>query len=85
MSWKIIFTKRSEKDFKSLTPKIQRIIQKAINDKLLANPDLNLLPLKGKLSGIYKFRVGKYRILCEKRSDILVIIIVKIGHRKAVY
>ncbi len=83
MTWKIIFTERGEKDFKSLSEEVKRIIAKAINSKLL--PNSALIPLTGKLKGIYKFRVGNYRILCEKRSEILVFIVVKIGHRKGVY
>lgn len=85
MSWKIIFTKRAEKDLKSLSPEIKKIIAKAINTKLLPDPDSALVPLKGKLKGIYKFRVGTYRILCEKRSKTLVIVVVKIGHRREIY
>ena len=85
MSWKIIFTKRAEKDLKSLSKEVIRIIDKAINTKLLPDPNLALIPLAGKLKGVYKFRVGNYRILCEKRSKTLVIIVVKVGHRKEVY
>lgn len=85
MSWKIIFTKRAEKDLKSLSLEVKKLIAKAINTKLLPNPDLALIPLKGKLKGIYKFRVGTYRILCEKRSETVVIVVVKIGHRKKIY
>jgi mRNA interferase RelE/StbE len=85
MSWKVIFTKRGEKDLKSLPIEVKRAISKAINTKLLPNPDSALIPLKGKLKGIYKFRVGAYRILCEKRSQTLVIIVVKIGYRKDIY
>ena len=85
MSWKIIFTKRAEKDLKSLSPEVKKLIAKAINKKLLPNPDSALIPLKEKLKGIYKFRVGTYRILCEKRSTTLVIVVVKIGHRKEIY
>jgi mRNA interferase RelE/StbE len=85
MTWKIIFTKRAEKDFKSLSQEVKKIITKAINSRLLPNPDLALIPLTGKLKGIYKFRVGSYRILCEKRSKDLVIIVVKVSDRKEVY
>ena len=76
MSWKIIFTKRGEKDLKSLPHEIRKIIAKAINSKLLTNPDSALIPLTGKLRGIHKFRVGNYRILCEKRSETLVVIVI---------
>ncbi len=85
MTWKIIFTKRAEKDFKSLSQEVKKIITKAINAKLLPDPNLALIPLTGKLKGIYKFRVGNYRILCEKRSEALVIVVVKVGDRKEVY
>lgn len=85
MTWQIIFTKRAEKDFKSLSQEVKKIITKAINSKLLPNPELVLIPLTGKLKGIYKFRVGSYRILCEKRSEALVIIVVKVGDRKEIY
>jgi len=85
MTWQIIFTKRAEKDFKSLSQEVKKIITKAINSKLLPDPNLALIPLTGKLKGIYKFRVGSYRILCEKRSEALVIIVVKVGDRKEVY
>jgi len=85
MTWKIIFTKRAEKDLKSLSAEVKKTIAKAINSKLLSDPNSSLIPLSGKLKGIYKFRVGNYRILCEKRSKTLVIIVIKIGHRKEVY
>lgn len=85
MSWKVIFTKKGEKDFKSLSPEVRKIMALAINSKLLTNPDSALIPLKGRLSGIYKFRVGSYRVLCEKRSKDFIIILIKIGHRKEIY
>ncbi len=85
MTWKLIFTKRAEKDLKALSFDVQKIIASAINAKLLENPELALIELKGKLKGIYKFRVGNYRILCEKRTKELVIIALKIGHRRDIY
>lgn len=85
MSWKIIFTKRAEKDFKSLSQEVRTIMAKAINSKLLLDPNSVLIPLSGKLKGIFKFRVGIYRILCEKKSKIITIVVIKIGHRKEVY
>ena len=85
MTWKIIFTKRGEKDLKELSPEIRKVIAKAINSKLLSDPEKSLIPLTGKLKGIYKFRVGQYRILCEKRSETFIIVVVKIGHRREVY
>lgn len=41
-----------------------------------------------KLSGyenLYRFRVGDYRIIYEIHDDKLIIIIIKIGHRREIY
>lgn len=47
--------------------------------------DITLLPLKGKLSGLYKLRVGEWRIVYEINHNDKVITVHKIGHRKEIY
>ena len=34
---------------------------------------------------LYRYRVGDYRIIYEIRDKILVVLIVRIGHRREVY
>ena len=87
MNWelKLKFTKKAEKEFKLLDKYIQSKIKKAILHKLLTNPNLYLKPLLGDKSGLYKFRVGDYRLLCVKEDKKLVIMVVKIKHGKCVY
>ena len=41
-----------------------------------------------KLTGyhdVYRLRVGRYRILYSVEEDVLVVIILKVGHRRDVY
>ncbi|MBP7709941.1 MAG: type II toxin-antitoxin system RelE/ParE family toxin [Rickettsiales bacterium] len=83
--WQIEFTKRADKDFSKLTPEIRKRIDKAIEEKLLIKPDQYLIPLTGELSEFYKFRVGDYRLLCNKDGKRLVITLIKIAHRREVY
>ncbi len=48
--------------------------------------DLNKLEvLTGDLAGLYKFRVGDYRIIYEIVRDEQVLVIHAIGHRREVY
>ncbi|MGI9500042.1 MAG: type II toxin-antitoxin system RelE family toxin, partial [Geminicoccaceae bacterium] len=42
-------------------------------------------PLFGNLAGKWRYRVGDYRIICEIEDEHLVVVIVKIGHRREVY
>ncbi|HWA90805.1 MAG TPA: type II toxin-antitoxin system RelE/ParE family toxin [Rhizomicrobium sp.] len=41
--------------------------------------------LAGPLSGLWKYRVGDYRLICEIADRRLVVVVAKIGHRREVY
>jgi mRNA interferase RelE/StbE len=83
--WQVQFTKRADKNFEKLTPEIRKRIDKAIEAKLLTNPDKYLVGLAGELSDLYKFRVGDYRLLRSKDDQRLIIHVIKVAHRKEVY
>ena len=85
MSFQLVFSKKSQKEFKKLDPNIQRRIHVAIKEKLLVNPDQYLISLAGDLKFLYKFRVGDYRLICRKEAKKLVILVVAVKHRKEVY
>jgi len=68
--------------------KLPQPIQKRIVDKL--SEIENSLPpsAETKLKGnnpFHRIRVGDYRIIYEIQNDILVILVIKIGHRKDIY
>jgi len=60
----------------------QRLIE-AI-DRLAENPAAGSV-LKGELSGLRRVRVGSYRIVYEVQDDQLVVLVVRIGHRRDIY
>lgn len=41
--------------------------------------------LTGSLGGLWRFRVGDYRIICDIQDGSVVILVLKIGHRSKVY
>ena len=43
------------------------------------------LPLHGKYSGLFKLRVGDWRIVYEVKHNEKIITVHKIGHRKEIY
>lgn len=83
--WQIEFTTKAAKEVKLLDKPIRTRIKKAIEEKLLKNPSQHLIPLTGDMLGLYKFRVGDHRILCEKKENKFIILVVKVKHRKNVY
>ena len=41
--------------------------------------------LAGQYKGSWRYRIGNYRILTEIHDDVLVILLIDIGHRSTVY
>ena len=85
MTWTFEFSKKAEKQFKKLDDAIQSRIKKAVLERLVVNPKLTLIPLTGDKTGLYKFRVEDYRLLCSRNDEKLHVLVVKVRHRKEVY
>ncbi len=41
--------------------------------------------LKGELSNLWRYRVGDYRLICEINENELIVLVVRVGHRKGIY
>ena len=63
-------------------PDRQRLID-AI-DRLAREPSAGGA-LKGEFGGLRRLRVGRYRIIYEAIAEQLVVLVVRVGHRKEVY
>jgi len=70
------------RDLKNLDKSVVMRILESIEKNLSENPYIGK-PLTGKYKGLYKYRVGKYRVIYTIRGD--EVWILKIGHRKHVY
>jgi mRNA interferase RelE/StbE len=53
-------------------------------DALGENPHVGSA-LKGEWNGLRRVRVGKYRIAFEVLNDVLIVLVVRVGHRSGIY
>ncbi len=85
--YRVIFVKKAVKELTKIDPIWQKRIKERI--QLLAhNPaslKSNIKKLKGKYSKFARLRVGNYRIIFKVVENKLVILIIRIAHRKEVY
>ncbi len=51
----------------------------------MENPRQLGKPLSGDMSGFWRYRVEDYRVICEIIDGELLVLVIKIGHRKEVY
>lgn len=85
--YQIIIKESALKQMKKLDPSMNRIIKNWIVKNLLDtdNPRLHGKALTGNLKGIWRYRVGDYRIFADIQDDILTIFIFEVAHRRDVY
>ena len=81
--YKIILEKKPENFFRKLERKEQERISKKFNE-LEKNPELGK-PLTANLAGLWSLRIGDYRAIYQIKQNELVILILKLGHRKNIY
>ncbi|MBC8494438.1 MAG: type II toxin-antitoxin system RelE/ParE family toxin [bacterium] len=82
--YKLLIDDKVVKDLKKIDHNWRAKILIAIKTKLVENPYLGK-KLVGDLSPYYRLRAGDYRVLYEIIENKLMIIIVKVKHRKNVY
>jgi len=85
--WQIEFDPRALKELKKLDKIAQkRIIQYLKNQVAVqANPRMFGRALKGDKQGLWRYRVGDYRVICNIRDSQMVVLVIKVGPRQSVY
>ena len=87
MKWTINFDKYAFKSLSKIDKNAQTKILNFLKVDLLSleSPCQKGKALQGKFKGLWRYRVGDYRIICNIIDNELVIIAVEIGHRSRVY
>ena len=87
MSWVYRFDERALKELKKLGRQAQRDIVAYLDERVAGDADPRRFGkgLRADLVGLWRYRVGDYRILCQIKDEQLLVLVVAVGHRKDVY
>ena len=87
MAWNVEFLDTAKRQLRKIDKTWQAAILDYLEDEIAPLPDPRSRgkALVGDKQGLWRYRVGDYRILCEIRDTELVITAVAIGHRREVY
>ena len=87
MAWTIEFVPAAAKELNAIgTTQASRIV-KFLSTRLSKLDDPRSIGerLKGRLGQLWKYRIGDYRIIADIQDKVLLILVVRIGHRREVY
>ena len=82
MTYGIIFSDRALKQLKKLEKNVQERIISTL-ERIKIRPQAHVTKLVGDPG--YRLRVGDYRVILDLDEGNLVILVIKIGHRKKIY
>lgn len=87
MIWKINYTEIAAKQMKKLDKKISKMIDKYLCERVAIQKDPCVFgkALGHEKSGLWRYRVENYRIICKIEKHKVTVLVLRIGHRKDVY
>jgi mRNA interferase RelE/StbE len=87
LAWTIEITRTAEKQIKKLDRIAQTSIVRFLRERVQPadNPRQWGKPLQGEKRGLWRYRVGDYRLICDIQDQSVTVLVLQAGHRKDVY
>jgi len=87
LAWRIEFTHTAEKQIVRLDRQAQASILSYLRQRVQPseNPRQFGKALHGDKQGLWRYRVGDYRIVAAIEDDRFIVLVVAVGHRREVY
>ena len=87
MAWTVEVSDYAEKQLRKLDKPIQKRLLDWLEDRIegCKNPRHFGEPLRGEMAGLWRYRIGDYRVICEIQDKQLVVLALAVGHRREIY
>lgn len=87
MTWIIEWDDRARKELRKLDKSIQKEILNYLRTRIENTEDPRLFgqSLSANKVGLWRYRVGNYRLICKLEENKCVVFIIGVGHRKDIY
>ncbi len=87
MKYKLTTTAKFDKEYKKLDKYTQKLIKNWTKNNIenCENPKLYGKALQGNKKGLWRYRIGDYRMICIIKDNELIILAITIGHRREIY
>jgi mRNA interferase RelE/StbE len=85
--WAVEFDDRARRELRKLDAKAQKVILRYLRERIAVSSDPRRFgkPLRMNLAGLWRYRIGDYRLICRIEAQRFVVLVLKVGHRREVY
>lgn len=87
MAWTVDYTGMARSQLRKLDKQIARRILDYMDERVasLESPRSTGKALTGPLGGLWRYRVGDCRVICDIQDNVLRVLVVRVGDRREVY
>lgn len=87
MAWRIEYDSRVVKEMKKLDRKVQREILDYFDERIAPADDPRVFgkPLKSSFAGLWRYRIGDYRVVCRIENEAMIVLVLRVAHRSTIY
>lgn len=85
--WRVEIRRSAEKQIQKLDRTAQESIVRFLRERVQAadDPRQSGKPLHGDKGGLWRYRVGDYRLICQIQDERVTVLVLRVGHRNNVY
>ncbi len=85
--WEVEFDERASKELRKLDRQHQSRIVRFLRERIATAEDPRRLGklLQGQAAGLWRYRVGSFRLICTIEDERLVVLVLRIGDRRDIY
>lgn len=87
MAWTVEYSDTALKELRKLDKQTAKRIVDFMEERVVGreNPRSTGKILTGLKGGLWRYRIGDYRIICDIQDNLLRVLVLQIGHRREVY
>ena len=84
MAWRVEFSRTAEKQIVKLDRQVQATLLRYLRERVQPseNPRQLARALQGDKRGLWRYRVGDYRLICDIQDENLTVLVLAAVHRK---
>lgn len=87
MTWSVEWDERARRELRRLDRAVQHAILRYFSRRIQTDVDPRRFgrPLRHSRAGLWRYRIGTYRVICRIEDQRLIVLVLAVGHRREVY
>ena len=87
MTWTVEWDDKARRELRKLDHVAQQRILRFFRERIMGEKDPKRFgkSLRHEHQGLWRYRIGDYRVVCQVQDNLSVVLVLAVGHRSSIY